>query len=158
VKTFAYPTDWIGFNIPSHSFFRSFAMFVLKNNFNEYDKILGSTLSKLFIDENNKSYIIGIESLEKLSVLNHELCHAFFYTNADYKKSCEYLISKIDLELKNKLFENFIQMGYSSDIELLNDELQAYMSTGIHSSMKELLANEGELIRQFENNFKNFTL
>lgn len=156
-NTFTYANDWIGFNIPSDSLINSFRTFGKTNNINDYDEILETYLDKALCGRIKDYYIIGVKSVKELSVLNHELSHAFFHTDKNYKENCEQLIETIDIELRNNIYDELKRMGYSSDLTILKDELQAYMSTGLNSNLKPIVGeNNIVLIEQFENNFKSF--
>lgn len=147
-KVFTYPQDWIGFNIPSNSFKRGLNVFYENDNANEYDEIMTTalfddTIARALCDMNavEKFYLIGVRSIEQLSTLNHELAHALYYTDKKYKAECKKIFDLIDKTVINKAFDILIEMGYAQTKTILYDELQAYLSTGLHKKLHFL---EGE--------------
>lgn len=110
-----YKYDWHGFNIPSEVLipFKKGLFDPLTNEENQ--------LLQFFKYRNDTFYIIGANTED---VLSHELCHALYYTNHEYKKE----INKILLKYKSqtKIAEkHLINKGYSKKVIL--DELQAYI-------------------------------
>ena len=59
-----------------------------------------------------------------------------------------------DLDYYDKLKKKLIKMGYVNDNKIIDDEIQAFMSTGLYNGLntKELKVYE----KEFKNNFKKF--
>lgn len=166
-NTFTYPSDWIGFNIPGNTLLKGFTRFSVNNVFNDYDRIFGKYIDLIVKNVDSEFYIIGVKSLNEISTLNHELSHAFFHTNGNYRINCEQIIDEMEIKMKDDFYAELINMGYSSDLTLLKDELQAYMSTGLNSNLKNVICDDVDshqntiylqyIIKKFEDNFNNFT-
>lgn len=160
---FTYPEDWAGFNIPSNSFKRGLSVFDENDNVNEYDEIIAKALLDIDVPAAEKFYLIGVRSIEQLSTLNHEFAHALYYTNKEYKKECKKLFGLIGDGLIKKAFEKLIEIGYANKKELLFDELQAYLSTGLISRLDflkyETVLHDGIVAmieKPFKENFDKF--
>jgi len=78
--------------------------------------------------------------------MNHELAHGLYHVNLKYKVSTYELV----LGLSKKIFEDMerilLNMGYCDDV--VCDEIQAYMSTGLKGIKKET--------KSFSDNFKKY--
>ena len=116
--SFTYYTDWSGFNIPSYvlnSFF--------KGKFDPLSSQERKFLS-LFNPSKEKFYIIGIHSHKK-QALSHELAHALFYTDLDYRKQVLKILKLFNTSTFKK---ELLQTGYCKHV--LNDEVNAYCVEG----------------------------
>jgi hypothetical protein len=97
--------------------------------------------------------LIGASSKD-LKTMDHEIAHGLYFTNKDYKKKVNKLIGDIKPTHYNKLKKKLIKMGYVDDKKIIDDEIQAFMSTGLYNGLntKELKVYE----KEFKNNFKKF--
>jgi len=118
IKTgkFTYYSDWAGFNIPSNTLQPFYE--------GRFDPLSDQEqqLLDLFSAERGAFYIIGIHSETKYTeqLLQHEIAHALFYTNDDYRAEVLQIISKYDTEdIREEL-----RIGYHE--ESLTDEVHAY--------------------------------
>jgi predicted unusual protein kinase regulating ubiquinone biosynthesis (AarF/ABC1/UbiB family) len=86
--------------------------------------------------------------------MNHEIAHGLYFTNKEYKKKVNELIGNIKPTHYDKLKKKLIKMGYVDDKKIIDDEIQAFMSTGLYNGLntKELKVYE----KEFKNNFKKF--
>lgn len=120
VKTtgkWSYYTDWRGFNIPGH------IINEFKTNFTLLRKCEKEVLQQL--PSNNNFYLIASYKGVNSDVMDHEIAHAMFYLNQDYKKEMTKLVSLHIDKLSN--LSNWILKSYGENV--LIDELQAYLST-----------------------------
>lgn len=156
-KLFTYPEDWSGFNIPSNVVEKGLNVF--SSDKGPYDEIMNDIW---FHCENyplrlqqprTKWYLIGADSF-KSKTMDHEIAHGLYYTNHNYKKYCDYLISEIKQSHYEKLTKKLVKMGYINEKRIIDDEIQAFMSTGLYNGLetKELKKYEKEFI----NNFKKY--
>lgn len=112
---FSYTKDWSGFNIPSYvldTFYRGF-----------FDPLTldEKRFLNFFKDEEDKFYIIGT-SQENPNDINHELAHALYYTNSEYKLKVNAILSELNLEPLFPLLKFF---GYHKDVWI--DEAHAWI-------------------------------
>jgi predicted rRNA methylase YqxC with S4 and FtsJ domains len=96
-------------------------------------------------------YLIGASSKD-LKTLDHEIAHGLYYTNKEYKKEVEKLINNIKPSHYEKLKKKLTKMGYVDDKKIIDDEINAFMSTGLYNGLdtKELKKYEKEFIRNFK--------
>jgi hypothetical protein len=111
-----YAQDWSGFNFPS-----SVLLPFKKGLFDPLTKEEKSLL-KLFKYRHDEFYIIGAQDS---SVLKHELTHALYFSNLEYRKNIDEIFLKHHKEL-SKVIRYIINKGYHKDV--VYDELQAYIS------------------------------
>jgi hypothetical protein len=157
-RVFTYPDDWAGYNIPCNILQKANHIFCYDT---EYDKIMNDIYFYCAIDSQNKNdgtrhdwYLIGANSKDK-GTTNHEIAHGLYFTNKEYKNNVTYLIKNIKLSHYTKLKKILMKMGYVGDKKIIDDEIQAFMSTGLYNGLdtKELKIYQNE----FKKNFRNFT-
>ena len=157
-ETFTYPEDWAGYNIPSYSLEKAIEKFGDKY-MTEYDEIMQHIVSECETKSyslNNGSkhnwYLIGTDNF-KSRTMNHEMAHALYYTNPEYKRNCDALISKIKKSDYTKLNKALVGIGYLNNKKIIDDEIQAFMSTGLYSKLDD------EKLKPYTKEFiKNFKL
>jgi hypothetical protein len=156
-RTFTYPEDWSGYNIPGNVVEKANNVFYKQT---EYDQIMNDIYFYCAIDSQNKNdgtrcdwYLIGASSKD-LKTMDHEIAHGLYSTNKVYKKIVDTLISNIKPTHYDKLKKKLIKMGYVDDKKIIDDEIQAFMSTGLYNGLdtKELKKYE----KDFKSNFKKF--
>lgn len=118
---YTYCDDWNGFNIPSS---------VLE----PFKKGLFDPLTKeevefmdLFGHRTDKFYIIGIHSGGK-DTKKHEIAHALYFLNEEYKKSIDEILYRLKEgheNIYNDLCNYLKKLGYHESV--INDECQAYI-------------------------------
>jgi hypothetical protein len=154
---FTYPEDWSGYNIPSNVLEKGVDAFYKET---QYDRIMNNIYFHCAIDSQNKNngtrcdwYLIGASSKD-LKTMDHEIAHGLYYTNKEYKTEVKKLIADIKPTHYDKLKKKLIKMGYVDDKKIIDDEIQAFMSTGLYNGLevKELKKYE----RPFVKNFKKF--
>jgi hypothetical protein len=152
---FTYPEDWSGYNIPSNVLQKANHLFCYDT---EYDKIMNDIYFYCAIDSQNKNngtrhdwYLIGASSKDK-GTTNHEIAHGLYFTNKEYKKNVTYLINNIKPNHYDKLKKKLMKMGYVDDKKIIDDEIQAFMSTGLYNGLdtKELMKYEKDFIANFK--------
>jgi hypothetical protein len=154
---FTYPEDWSGYNIPSNIIHQAHHIFCKDT---EYDSIMNDIYWYCANDSMEKNdgrqtdwYLIGASSKD-LNTMDHEIAHGMYYTNKEYKKEVVKLINNIKPTHYEKLKKKLIKMGYVGDKKIIDDEINAFMSTGLYNGLdtKELKKYE----KEFTKNFKKF--
>ena len=157
-RTFTYPDDWSGYNIPGNIVQRANHIFCKDT---EYDQIMNDIYFYCAIDSQNKNdgtrcdwYLIGASSKD-LKTMDHEIAHGLFFTNREYRMRMLYLLSLIPKKTMDKMDKKLIKMGYVNDRKILDDEAQAFLSTGLYNGLdiKEIKKYE----KPFINNFKKYS-
>jgi hypothetical protein len=130
---------WTGFNIPGNVF-EKWKEIIGDKPLSDYECDLWSIINFSNIDKNNY-YIIGALKKDK-DVIKHEIAHALYYMNADYKSEMDMLTESFLKENKkefNKFVKELKKLGYCEYVT--NDEIQAYMA----SSTKNELVDDFKL-------------
>jgi hypothetical protein len=157
IEYFSYPDDWTGFNVPSH-IVESCTSHVLdaRNGLfpTPYDYIMADIISsvKAGLKGKNKYYLIGVDSFESRT-MQHELAHGLYYVNESYKKSMYDLILNLPRKIVEEMGKILLEMGYCE--EVVRDEIQAYMSTGLIPVMSKIRGIKKET-KAFSDNFKKY--
>lgn len=111
-----YHTTWVGFNFPSS------VLIPFKEGLFDPLTTEEKRLLDLFKYRKDNFYIIGAQNN---STLRHELSHALYASNLNYKKEIDKLIQLNKHKLK-KITRILLNKGYCK--EVINDELQAYIT------------------------------
>lgn len=131
---FSYTNDWAGYNIPSHVLLECFELF---KDETEYDEIMNKIIihcqSKIK-KKDTKWYLIGAKSKD-VRTMNHELAHAFYHTNQKYRDKMFDLLTEINKKDWKKYCALLLEMGYVDFEEIIFDEAQAFLSTGLVNKM-----------------------
>ncbi len=158
-RVFTYPEDWSGYNIPGNVLQKANHIFCYDT---EYDEIMNDVYFYCAIDSQNKNngtrcdwYLIGASSKD-LKTMDHEIAHGLFSTNKKYKSSMMSLLAEIPKSTRNKIDKKLIKMGYVNDRKILDDEAQAFLSTGLYNGLeiKEIKKYEKNFIKVFKQHKK----
>jgi len=120
---FTYYSDWSGFNIPSET------LIPFQDGLFDPLSLEEIEFLELFKSKKHPFYIIGTYGDEKKS-LKHELAHALFYTNEEYRNSVLAVIHEIPDEFK-ELFVKALESSAAYHYSVYLDELQAYLVSGL---------------------------
>ena len=157
---FTYPGDWSGYNIPSDSFNKCIkGVFDVKVNTTPYDQHMFDIKWAITEDLKNygpdpskeKFYLIGVDRI-KGDIMDHEIAHALFYFNAQYRKEMTTLVKDLPMRKYNGLTNILLDLGYRKKVVV--DEIQAFLSTGLSGGMKRLKLEEDTL--KFGEVFKRY--
>ena len=146
-----YHIDWAGYNIPCNSI-ESCIKLIPDLNF--YDLIMFSIIDTIrSVVGSDDFYLIGIDQStgEDPDLIYHEVAHGLFFVNPSYKKKMMDNIENMNPRIREQLSNKISKMGYGSNV--IDDEIQAYMSTGIDKSMaqvKEIKQARAPFIETFD--------
>lgn len=118
---FTYYTDWAGFNVPSYVFEPFYE--------GKFDPLLvceQKLLDGLEQYRGKKFYVIG-SSLQDKGTIEHELSHALWYTNDEYREAQEEILEQMTPKSREAIRKWLLDMGYCEDVVL--DETCAYTVT-----------------------------
>jgi len=122
-----YFSFWEGFNIPGHKV-KAFFMAYPKETLTESELQIQSLMT-------GKEYLIATDQSSTPETVAHELAHARWATDPEYKINAKKAIESIPYNLKLGLELGLIEYGYPQVPDILNDEIHAYLLT---SDIKEL--------------------
>lgn len=155
---FSYPSDWMGYNIPGH-IAEDCINRVLDGNSSifptPYDYIMKSIIDhvKGQLENNSKWYLIGVNE-DTGNIMNHEICHGLFYSNSEYKEKTQALVKSIPSPIFDSLKKIILSLGYVEDV--IDDEIQAYLSTGLTQEMNSI-PEIHNCVEIFERNFSHYS-
>lgn len=125
-RGFSYGADWSGFNIP----FKTIQECYHKLNKVEspYDKLMDEIIRKIKSRLTNETtYVVGCSNITD-GVFKHEVCHAMYHTNKNYKKQMNIYTKELPKKHYNVFKSNILNMGYAAKV--VDDEIQAYLQYG----------------------------
>lgn len=130
----SYFNSWSGFNIPGHSLNMFFANFDLTSR----EEALRDLIAKN--TPGNRFYVIAARKDDALT-MEHEIAHAMFYLDEEYRKAAAKLVKQMDPVLRKKLEIVFKEWGYAREVYV--DELNAYMATSPKDYMRRKFGLSG---------------
>lgn len=158
-KSFTYAADYTGFNIPSESIRKCLSKHKWEPQ-TRYDEMMDNLFlylqHSMGVDENHKwkpFYLIGVAG--KGSALDHEIAHGMYSTNSEYKIAMDAVIRDLPRKNYQDLRKVLAKSNYAR--EVLDDEIQAYLSTGLSkfllevSEVKKLQPPFKKIFKKFEN-------
>lgn len=158
---FTYPKDWAGFNIPANIIWKVHTNSI--PDFNKYDAAMLAAYNKISANTQlvagctkyDNFYILGA-CKNDLGVLGHELAHGLYSTSDEYRKEIDDCASALPTAIVKRMFTHLLKLGYTQHV--LEDELQAYMSTGVPTEMlkdKQLAKLTAPFKKVFQKHTKN---
>lgn len=130
---FTYANDWSGFNLPSEAIEDCISDI---KDYGPYDQIMDSIIQTIKETESGNYYVLGITTVDNVEddLLAHELAHGMWYTDSEYKSEMTKLLKKMTPSSIKKVKQFIAEIGYAESV--LEDEAQAYLSTGIYDEWK----------------------
>lgn len=141
--SFSYPKDFVGFNLPLVVAKKCYEINELET---PYDIEMYKIVNSLY-KSGRRSYLIGVDSL-KNSTFRHEMAHALYYSNLEYKSEMDDLTRGLSEFNISKFKKNLKSMGYCSSV--LKDEIQAYMSTEVNKKVARGIKNKKLLHQKYK--------
>lgn len=153
-KIFTYHEDWSGYNIPCNSIESCMAEVP---DLNVYDLIMFSIVGTVRdIVGSSNYYLLGVDQSdgEDKDLIYHEIAHGLWFSDPSYKKKMKSLIRKIDPKTLEELKYILGDMGYGENV--FDDEVQAYLSTGITKEMNMMDNDLTEMSEKFKKVFNTY--
>ena len=131
---FSYTFDWCGYNVPSTEVEGCYNQLDYETDMiTPYDEHMINILWQIRQHQKRGNfYLLGVDELDSW-VMDHEMAHALFFTNSDYKKEMLETISALPINMHDSLVSVILQIGYPEKV--VADEIQAYLSTGAADEM-----------------------
>lgn len=133
--SFDYSEVWAGFNFPSYVIESCINPFV-GNDWNKYDTNMYDSFHHIrdnIVKTTDDFYIIGAMKGNS-KIINHEIAHGCYYLNKEYKKEMMKAINNLTPSFRDKFNKKLKEVGYTPKV--FNDEIQAYLSTGVPDYFK----------------------
>lgn len=145
-QCFSYPADFVGFNVPVIVAKRCYELNDLET---PYDREMRAIVDSIFIN-GERQYIIGSEAL-KGDTFDHEMAHALYYTNKEYKHEMDTITKSLSKSDFSRLKKNLSKLGYYKSV--FKDEIQAYMSTELSDRICRGVSNNKEIHKSYKKVF-----
>lgn len=133
---FTYHEDWSGYNIPCNSI-ESCIKLIPDLNF--YDLIMFSVVDTIRdLVGNDNYYLIGIDQStgEDPHLIYHEIAHGLWFSDPTYRNKQIANIETMNPATRNSLSKKISGLGYGENV--IDDEIQAYLSTGVVQDMNRI--------------------
>ncbi len=125
-----YFSYWEGFNIPKDKINK------FKKLFRGNISVLEAEILKHFIGD--YEYLICTDQNSDPTTLKHELLHAKYSLDKEYRVKIIVKISGFDLDTIFKMTSDLIAGGYPDELPIIFDEIQAYLLTSTNKELKEV--------------------
>lgn len=135
-QIYSYPLDWSGFNVPSSAiegYYYSGRRWTLDSNFYDIAMMRIDSVIRKLVADRQPYYVIGALA-DDLGTLDHEMAHALYATNAEYKALMEHCIGLLPKRTYANLGPLLTSMGYDQSVH--HDEIQANFATGLTNYFK----------------------
>lgn len=147
---FSYPKDFVGFNLP---LIVAKKCYEINDVQTPYDHKMKEIVDSLWVN-GKKMYLIGVDSLSN-STFDHELAHGLYYCDFSYKENMDELTENLSNNTLKSFKKNLKEMGYCNSV--LNDEIQAYMSTEINKKITKGISSKNALHKKYKAVFKKYS-
>lgn len=152
-----YFKDWPAFNIPGHVFSEFWEKFdnVSSAEGQVYDLIKSNINMK-------KPYYIISNLVGDKGGYEHELAHAIYYLDEQYKIDMDNELKNVSSKIMKKLYKGLTKIGYPMNIQhIVDDEAQSWLATShkndfdieFNFTMEEI----GETHKKFKKIFKQYS-
>lgn len=129
-KSFSYAMDWAGFNIPLDIVLEVHTLGIRDPNY--YDDMMFGIYGFISSQCHEPAYLVGHSN--NVWAMKHEITHGIYFANDEYRKACDKIINKSTV--RDQLSDILKKVGYTDKV--INDEIQAYITTGELSYFKEV--------------------
>ena len=150
LNCFSYTKDFVGFNLPLVVAKKCYEMNEIET---PYDEEMCKIIDRFFENKGDRKYLIGVDSLDN-STFDHELAHAFYYTNIEYRNEMDEITKSLSKSITAKFKKNLSFLGYCKGV--MKDEIQAYMATEVSKKAAKGIANKRKIHQKYKAVFKKY--
>lgn len=126
-KIFTYFEDWAGFNITGKAVIAFFDTFTnVEHTLRRKEVEILSHVMDFILNRDANFCIIGTYAGHP-ELFNHELRHAHYYLNAEYRNKCDAIYDSMPVLIVAHLRDYLLDWGYTE--EVIADEIQAYFGS-----------------------------
>ncbi len=129
---FSYLEDWNGFNVPGDVFEKWTKVF--KGHLWEKEKELIECVNET--KTTKKFYVIGTHDEANKGDIEHELSHAWYYLDSEYRKEQHKNLNKLSKRAREQIKDYLMGEGYRDTV--IDDEAIAYLSTSLMPEIKDI--------------------
>jgi hypothetical protein len=137
---FTYPRDWAGFNVPGRVM-EKFMSLTFEDWGNPYDHTVEDIHYDIKEKNDGEYYVIGAEPNSK-ETINHEICHALYYLDNQYRERVNSIISELNSSIFKQFRTHLLNIGYSKPVII--DEINAYICIDLHQLTYDIKMNKKE--------------
>jgi hypothetical protein len=132
----SYTTDWSGYNFPAEVIKQVHDLGIPDPN--HYDSLMYGLYGMIESETVGKpAYVIGTSDCSKGTTLNHELAHAMYYLDKEYKDWVHRILDYYTFRITvRKMGQCLSYANYPEKVHA--DEIQAYVTTGEGEMFKSL--------------------
>lgn len=130
---FSYLEDWNGFNVPGHVFDEWAKLFEEHYLWDKEKQLIELIYEAQTTDA---FYVIGTNNEGHKGDYDHELSHAWYYLDPEYKESMKKLVDKLSDKAKERITDQLMDDGYRDGV--VTDETIAYLTTNNMIETEEL--------------------
>lgn len=137
----SYFNDWSGYNIPGDmvvNFVHMFDTMSMSNReielIDEIDEIIWTSGDEFCTQFSDGDFYLIAYMKGDTPTIDHEICHAAYYLNKDYKTQVNKLIKALDPVIVESMTIDLIKMGYNKSV--CKDEINAYLATASLTFLK----------------------
>jgi len=128
---FSYPTDFEGYNLPGDAIDECLA--ITHPDTNRYDSSMAKIATEVRCRQGGKYSLIGAKDGDR-PVLEHEVAHGLYYLVPAYREKMKKLVAAFP---EREVFCEWLR-GQSYHDTAFDDEIHAYMSTGLAAELLHL--------------------
>ncbi len=134
------------------AFIRKFGIENMTKNEGHLVKILDNFLPKELLNTNRKFSVICTYHGENSIDFKHELAHALFYMDKEYKLAVKALFKKISRVAKKEMFTSLKTLDYDGDYTYMVDESNARLASeySLDGGFKKSIHIKDDLINQLK--------
>jgi len=144
---FTYFSDWSGFNVPGNIVLEFFELF---DDLNKKETALYRCVETIAEIHGDQFYLIGVVGQDQ-DTLNHELAHAFYYLDKEYKELMDAITSC--WENRDEFYKGLETLGYDDSVFM--DETQAYIATSTTPYLLDSMSFHRSCPKTYKKVFEN---
>jgi len=144
-KKFSYFSDWSGFNLPIKVIMELYPNIPDPN---DHDHLMYYIAKYLLRDSRSDTKLYLIGSSKEKDVLTHEVAHGLWQLEQDYHDEMVLMVRQLPDVVKKNLTTVLRKKGYSD--EVMEDEFQAYLATGLIKGMRVPKAIQEQFKKVFD--------
>lgn len=125
---FTFTDDWGGFNLPANIIKQVHELGIKDPN--HYDALMMGVYGMISVEAED-AYLIGVTTIDTANFKEHELTHAMWHVDPEYKKKILKILDdaeKRDPTFMKQVVQALRNEGYVDAV--IKDEISAYVSTG----------------------------